>query len=291
MKKKTVLLSIFLVFILISSPHVSVAQVRRSRGGMRPSQMRDAQRRNEQHQLERQQQSQEFTKIREAYRDEAAQDALGVDAEQWQLIKLKMERIRELHRQPTLAFFAYGFASGESSNSTSSSQSGSIPSSGRIGTTRGWGGGRAGGSAGGMAGSVRSGSGGSAGATGGGSYGSSSGSSSGSSYGYGFGGGAGPNGDRPVKKQVGELKLGWMWPRPSENKKLDELTESDKMCEQLLDAITAETPDHDLVQQRVEQFRQLRQERLRQLRQIQQELRELVSPEQEAKLILMGYLD
>ena len=63
------------------------------------------------------------------------------------------------------------------------------------------------------------------------------------------------------------------------------------MCEQLLDAVTAETPDRDLVQQRVEQLRQFRQEKLRQLRQTQQELRELVTPEQEAKLILMGYLD
>ena len=51
MKKKAALWSIFLVFILISLPHVSFAQIRRSRGDMRPSQMRDAQRRNEQQRL------------------------------------------------------------------------------------------------------------------------------------------------------------------------------------------------------------------------------------------------
>ena len=82
-----------------------------------------------------------------------------------------------------------------------------------------------------------------------------------------------------------------MWHRPSEDKNASESTDADTTCEQLLDAITAETPDRDLVQQRVEQLRQFRQERLRQLRQTQQQLRELVTPEQEAKLILMGYLD
>ena len=291
MKEKAVLLSALLVFILISLPHVSFAQIRRSRGAMRPSQMRDARRRNEQRQLERQQRSQEFRRIREEYQDEASQEALGVDAEQWKLIKPKMQRIEELRVQPSLNFSIYGSASGGSESSANSSHSGSIPSSGRGAITRGWGGGSAGGSAGGKAGSVRSGSSGSAGATGGGSYGYSSGSSSGSSYGYGFGPRIGPNGDRPIKKQIGELSLGWTWHRPSEDKKPNELTESDKVCEQLLDAVTAETPDHDLVQQRVTQLRQFRQEKLRQLRETQQQLRQLVTPEQEAKLMLMGYLD
>jgi len=290
MKKKAALWSIFLVFILISSAQVSLAQVRRSRVGMQSPQRRDVQRRREQRQLENQQRSQEFQRIRQEYQDEASQEALGMDTEQWKLVKPKMQRIRELRVQPSLNFSIYGSATGSSESSTSSSYSRSMPGGGRGAITYGSGGGSAGGAAGGARGSARFGAGGSSGAAGG-IAGGGSASSSGSSYWHGFGPRVGPNGDRPIKKQVGEMSLGWTWLRPSEGKKPDELTDGEKRCERLLDAVTAETPDWDLVQQRVEQLRQFRKEKLRQLRQTQQQLRELVTPEQEAKLILMGYLD
>lgn len=292
MKKKATLLSLLLALVLVSLPHICGARVRRSRGNMRSPQMRDMQRRSEQRRLESQKRAEEFARIRTEYTTEASQEALGADPEQWQRIASKMQRIRELRVQPSLSFSVYGFASGGSEGSTSSSYSQPLRGGRRGGISYGSGGGSAGGAVGGAGGSVRYGvRGGAGGSAGGGSYGSSSGSSSGSSYGYGFGPRVGPDAERPVKKQVGELSLGWTWHRPSENKKPDELTDGEKMCEQLLDALTAETPDRDLVQQRVEQLRQFRRERLRQLRRTQQQLRELVTPEQEAKLILMGYLD
>ncbi|UCD49166.1 MAG: hypothetical protein JSW27_16735 [Phycisphaerales bacterium] len=272
-----------------------LSQTRQPRVRPRPSQVRDMQRRSEQRRLESQKRAEEFARIRAEYTAEASQEALGADAEQWKRIESKMRRIEELRVQPSLNFSIYGSAGGRSESSTHSSQSGPLPSSGRSRMRYGSGSGSAGGTAGGMGqsgASVRYGaSGGAAGSAGGGSYGFSSGGSSGSSYGYGFGPRVGPNGERPIKKQVGALSLGWTWPRPSEDKKPDELTDGDKMCEQLLDALTAETPEPELVQQRVEQLRRCRQEQLRQLRRTQQELRALVTGEQEAKLILMGYLD
>jgi len=292
MKKQAALLSLLLALVLVSLPHICGARVRRSRGGMRPSQMRDMQRRSERQHSDSRKRAEDFARIRAEYRAEASQEAMGADAEQWQRIASKMQRIRELHIQPSLSFCVYGFASGGSEGSSSTSYSQPLRGSRRGGISYGSGGGSAGGAAGGAGGSVRYGvRGGSGGSAGGASAGGGSQSGFSSGYGYGFGGGAGPNGDRPVKKQVGEVKLGWIWPRPSEDKKPTELTEADRTCEQLLDAITAETPDAELVQQHIEQLRQFRQERLRQLRQTQQELRELVTPEQETKLILMGYLD
>ena len=292
MKRKIAVLSGLVLLILVSAPHVSLSQMRRSYGTMRPSRMRDLQRMGTQPHRQSTESAKEFARIRNEYSDEAAQEALGADAEQWKRIEEKMIRIRELHRLPALTFVAYGFAEGGTSDSASESHFESRPSR-QGGLSRNWrGGGSAGGAVGGSAGSLQSGTGGNGGATGGsGGYGYRTGSSSGSSYGYGFGGGAGPKGDRPVKKTVGELSLGWIWQRPSERKEPDEMTEADKTCEQALDAMEAKEPDPERVRQHIEQLRQLRRERQRQLQEVQQQLRDIVTPEQEAKLILMGYLD
>jgi hypothetical protein len=96
---------------------------------------------------------------------------------------------------------------------------------------------------------------------------------------------------RPVKKQVGDMNLGWQWRRPSLNKEPDKLTESDKACEQLLDAMEAKNPDAAQVRQRLEALRKIREQRRADLRETQRQLRELITPEQEPKLVLMGYLE
>ena len=243
----------------------------------------ETERRREQRRLESQRRSQETATIVSQYRNEISPEALGVNAEQWKAIQAKMQRIRELRAEPTLDFSVYGFAGGGSENSSSSSDSGVLP---------GAGGGRGGGSGGGYGWSGGStGGGGSGGSSGGGSYGSSTGSSGGSGWGYSIGGGAGPNGDRPVMKRVGELNLGWMWQRPSEGKKAEELTEGERACERLLDALEATGPNEEGVQESLAALRRLRQERQRQLEEAREELRALVTGPQEAKLILMGYLD
>lgn len=287
MNRREILSSVVVALALVCVSEIGFSQVRRTQVGMRPSQIRDMRRR----QAQQRQNGPDYQAIRRAYEDEAAQAAFGADAEQWKKIEAKMIRIRELRRTPSLTFTAYGSATGGSHNEYHFSQSGSIPARG--GRVSGHGGGGAGGGVGGTTSSgsgstqygvtARSGS--------SGSYGVTSGGSSGGGWGFSFGGGLGPNGDRPVMKKVDEMSLGWMWLRPSERNDPNELTESHKTCEQLLDALVAEQPDPQLVQERVAQLRQLRQERQRQLREVQDELRAIVTPEQEAKLILMGYLE
>jgi hypothetical protein len=94
-----------------------------------------------------------------------------------------------------------------------------------------------------------------------------------------------------VKKTVGEVNLGWQWRRPSVNKEPDKLTEGNKACEQLLDALEMTDPDAVQVRQRLEALRKIREQRRTELRETQRQLRELVTPEQQPKLVLMGYLD
>ena len=94
-----------------------------------------------------------------------------------------------------------------------------------------------------------------------------------------------------MKKKVGEVSLGWQWHRPSLNKEPDKLTEGDKACEQLLDVIELKNPDAAQVHQRLEGLRKIREQRRTELHETQQQLRALVTPEQEPKLVLMGYLD
>jgi hypothetical protein len=247
-----------------------------------------------------QRRNEEFAQIRDAYEDEAYREALGVDAEQWTKIKPLIARINELRVLPFLKFSVYGFASGGSRRSHSASHYGGSGGSGSARSMsyafgsgsgspppRPGRGGRyvAGGNA-----SVSSGASG-YGYSAGGGYGAG-GAAGGGTGGYGFNaGGAGTGPERPVKKQVGDLNLGWMWRRPSDGKRPEDVTEGDKVCESLLDAIQAKSPDPQATQERVEALRLIREQKRAELRQVRQELRALVTPEQEAKLILMGYLD
>ena len=300
MKRHVVLFGAILCVTVAAMTGTGLSQRRGYRTGSRPPQVREQERRlaelreenerrREQQRLESQRRSQEMAAIVSEYKDEISQEALGVNAEQWKVMQAKMERIRELRAQPALSFSVYGFAGGGSEHSASSSDSGVVPGAGVGGSGHG----RSGGGGGSSGGSVRYGFGGGSGggSSGGGSYEYSTGNSSGAGWGYSIGGGAGPNGDRPVKKRVGELNLGWMWRRPSEDKKAEELTEGERVCERLLDALEAKEPNEEGVQQSLAALRQLRQDRQRQLAEAQQELRAIVTAQQEAKLILMGYLD
>ncbi|MHC4519805.1 MAG: hypothetical protein ACYTAS_14550 [Planctomycetota bacterium] len=279
MKRFIVLLGVVVCLVVSALIRPCFSQRYRYSAGRRPSQMRDIERRQEQRRLESQRRREEFRKITDDYRDETHQEALGVSAERWAKIKPLMGRIDELRVGPMLKFSTYAFSSGGSSRSGSSVQSGSSRRSAGMG----------GGSSGG---SVRYGFGsGSSGSSGGASYGYSSESSSGSGWGYSIGGGAGPNRDRPVKKRVGDLNLGWTWRRPSDDKGPDELTEGGKICEGLLDALEAEEPDPKAVKEHIEKLRRVREQAKRELAAACKQLREIVAPDQEAKLILMGYLD
>jgi hypothetical protein len=237
---------------------------------------------------------QEARKLWEEYSDsEAWPQALGVTPEQWKAIEPKLDRIRQLRSMPGINVSVYAFGGGGSTSSDSFSQSsgggGAAASSGSAsGSARGSGGASGGGryAFGGAADGTASARGTVSGSgAGSGSFVSSGVASGGSGYSFNIGG------TGPVKKKVGEVSLGWQWRRPSLNKGPDKLTDGDKACEQLLDAMEMKNPDGAQVRQRLEALRQIRVQRRTELRETQQQLRQLVTPEQEAKLILMGYLE
>jgi hypothetical protein len=94
---------------------------------------------------------------------------------------------------------------------------------------------------------------------------------------------------KPIKKQVGDVCLGWQWPARSIRR--EKLNEGLRVCEDLLDTLEAENPDPEETRQRIEALRRIRERKQAEYRQAREELRKVVTPAQEAKLILMGYLD
>jgi hypothetical protein len=95
----------------------------------------------------------------------------------------------------------------------------------------------------------------------------------------------------PIKKQVGDIDLGWQWERPSLDRSPEALSEGEKACERLLDAFEENEPDPEQVRQRIEALRKVRQQRRTELEETRRQLLALLTPAQEAKLILMGYLE
>ena len=95
----------------------------------------------------------------------------------------------------------------------------------------------------------------------------------------------------PVKKQVDDIALGWQWERPALDRSPDTLSESEKVCERLVEALEVKNLDLEQIRRQVEVLRQVRQQRQAELRETQRQLSEIVTPEQEAKLISMGYLE
>jgi hypothetical protein len=284
MKRRIVLLSVIVGIVTSVLASSCLGQRRGSRAQSEQyRRMREFERRSEQRRLESQRRREEHQKISREYRGEAHQEALGITAEQWAQIEPLMRRIDALRVGPMLKFSTYGFSSGGSSSSQSSVRMGSSRSGGSGpgsgGGSAGWSAGRGGSGGSGSSGSVRYG------------FGSGSGPRPPRPGGGGSGGGAGVGPEQPVKKRVGELNLGWTWRRPSESKDAASLTEGEKVCEGLLDAIEAKDPDPSAVKEHIEKLRRLREQAKRDLEEARRQLREVVNAEQEAKLILMGYLD
>jgi hypothetical protein len=249
---------------------------------------------------------QDARRIYDEYSDEAWQEILGAAPEQWQTIKPRLEKVRKAQRPPSLQPSVYGFGevrnsySNSFSNASGDSSGGSLSGGTATGTTGGGGGAGGGGyySAGGGVGGGAGGAGlpsgaramgGASGGRGGSfSSGGGGGGSSGGSSGYGFGFGGPPG---PVKKKVGEVNLGWQWQRPSLKKSPEQLSENEKTCEQLLDLLETKSPDPEQVRQRLEALRKIRERIIAEHKEAMRQLREVVTPEQETKLVLMGYLD
>jgi hypothetical protein len=231
----------------------------------------DFQQKVEEQRFENEERQKATRKIRDEYADQAWQEALGATAEQWQTIRPKLERIRQLRNMPGMEISVYvvgGAGNFQTTSSVKTSDGGrsAANASGQLSATRG------------------------------GSSTSDSSTRSGTAGGYGRsfaegGGNIRVSTPGPVKKQVGDVNLGWQWRRPSRDLDADKLTEGDRACEQLLDVLESKSPDPAQVRQRVEALRQARAQRQAQLREAQRQLREVITPQQEPKLVLMGYLD
>ncbi|MBM4025291.1 MAG: hypothetical protein FJ280_07780 [Planctomycetes bacterium] len=267
MGKKTVLLSLILGIALFTRANRSFSGARPPRtpadhqhwvqeqNRKHKQRFDEFQRQVEEQRGETQERQKASRKITEEYSDEAYREAVGATAEQWRTIKPRFERARQLANTPAIRIGIYSFGGSGSYSTTSSAQ--------------GSGQGRGTGSSGQH----------SASAFGGG----------GSAGGSGFAGGGG--GSVPAKKTVGDLNLGWQWGRPSLNKGPDTLTEGERACEHLLDLLEKDGSNPEEVRRRVETLRQARERQRHEWRDAQEQLRAVVTPEQEARLILMGYLD
>jgi len=131
------------------------------------------------------------------------------------------------------------------------------------------------------------------------SYGTSSGSgrqSISDRIGNGHGGGNSGVNVRTAPSKPGDEETysssqsSWRWYKPSERKAPSELTEGERICEELLKLIEDKNSKPEEIGQKMEALRKIRQEAEKQLAQARQELREVLTFHQEAALIMMRQL-
>ncbi len=81
------------------------------------------------------------------------------------------------------------------------------------------------------------------------------------------------------------------WP-PAPDKTLDELTEGERIVEELIDLLEDENSKDEGIRKKMDALQQFRENARRELPKAKQELRDvLTNPRQEAVLLLMGYID
>ncbi len=195
--------------------------------------------------------------------DEAIKQALGATEEQWKVIKPKFKKVQTFMNEArvSIAPVSYGFGGGAGAG-------------GRIRA-----GGRAGGGFGGSAG-------GRGGAGGGGGFGA----------GAGAGGRAGGGRTRQSENINSEetrswSRYGWRWSKPSASKNPARLTRGEKICEELLELLQDKDANPEAIRQKIGALRNIREEAKGQLVKARQELREVLTPHQEATFVLMGWLN
>jgi len=99
-------------------------------------------------------------------------------------------------------------------------------------------------------------------------------------------GGRSNNQQSPAK-----VEEGWKWNKAWEKKAPTELTEGEKICDELLKVLEDKDSKQEEIDQRIEALRQVRKEAGIELARAQQELREVLTFRQKATLTLMRYLD
>ena len=114
----------------------------------------------------------------------------------------------------------------------------------------------------------------------------------------GSGGSGGFGGGQIVQKRGGagsssptRIDYGWRWFRPSQHKGFENLNEGEKICEELFRLLEDKNSELEEIRQKMEALQKFRQEAKKELAIAQKELRQLVTPHQEAALVMMQLLD
>jgi len=284
--RRIVTISIVCLSVSILAPALSQTQRYRqstSRTGSRQSQQMSQQERQKQfeeqvarqraereqwmaeRQKEFEQRAKDSANGKDDRRNEAIRQALEMTEVQWKVIEPKINRIYFLQDQSQINIgiggggIGYGIKAGSSS------------------------GGSAGYGAGGMGGY---------GAGGMGGYGSGVASSSGGitiSKGTGTGGAGKTQSSSGGGSSGGGIMQGWSGPlwRLADR----ELTEGEKSCERLNDLLDDKNSKEEQIEQEIAALRQARENAAKELEKARQELREVLTPRQQARLVLSGLLD
>ena len=83
----------------------------------------------------------------------------------------------------------------------------------------------------------------------------------------------------------------YRWSRPSKHRGFENLNEGEKICEELFRLLEDNNSESEQIRQKMEALRKFRQEAKKELAIAQKELRQLVTTNQEAALVMMQILD
>ena len=92
------------------------------------------------------------------------------------------------------------------------------------------------------------------------------------------------------RQPVTKFEEGWEWERSSGRKAPDEMTKSERICEELLELLEDENSTREEIESKVEALRKVRRKTSEQMDKARQELRKGLNLRQEALLVLMRHL-
>ena len=248
-------ISVFVGQTLSQTRGTSRTRVRSERGRLRNMDRQQRQQELEQRRLKQQFEEQLKKQMGPAKSEkELMKQVLRATEKQWNAIKPKLNKVRELRNRANVSIRLMGF-------------------------------GGMGGYGGGMGGSKR-----------GSSVAVKNGVGRGSGYAYGFGGtgmlsGGQKRGGAGGSSSPSRIDFGCRWLRPSQNRGFENLNEGEKICEELFRLLEDKNSELEQIRQKMEALRKFRQEAKKELAIAQQELRQLVTPHQEAALVMMQLLD
>ena len=88
-----------------------------------------------------------------------------------------------------------------------------------------------------------------------------------------------------------DIKYFWSWDKPWSRKDHEDLTEGEKICDELFELLENEDSKPEDIEQKTEELSKIRRQAGAKLTEARQELREAVTPRQEKILVMTGWLD